>query len=823
MSYDIKVWRVIKKGNLLIPPRKDENGQVILSTYPLDLDDYTDEQVIVITINAKAKHLLYNAFSGEEYEKIPSCETAKEMWDKLEVICEGTNKVKETRINLLVREYELFQMKDGESAETTFSRFSKILGDLKSFGRTIKSGEQIDSTRKEEIDAFKATVVEPEDEEENEGGEQDENIAMFSQVVTSMMRRNKNSRREESDPEEIENMCFMALEDDNNKESGECGFLGNRGINKEEEEEDQLGLMADEGTSEVRPLNCPKCYELQEFVNISLADIERVLNELRKILREKKEWVLNLEEYRKKNRKGKWYIDSVCSRHMTGDKQLFKIVSKLDGETVTFGDKSNGNVIGVGKVPLIPTCDVDEVYLVDELGYNLLNIGQLCDNDYEVHFEKHGWFIEDESGKVILSDEKIPFVPKFVNAGKDHQRDPHEGITTRRSQKNKSHVALISELEPKKVDEVLKDTHWIGAMKEELDQFERNKVWELVPRPSNSSIIGTKWVIKNKLNESGQVVRKKARLVTQGYSQQEGIDYNKTFAPVARLELIRILLACAAHKGFKLFQMDVKSAFLNDYISEEVYEKHPLGYANISFPNHVYKLTKALYGLKQAPHAGNLITQIYVDAIIFGSYNSILCEDFAHSMKGEFEMSMMGERTFFLGLQIKQSPKDIFISQTKYTKELIKKFGMENENSIGTPMSLTIIIDEDNNGKKVDETMYRGMIGSLLYLTTSLPDIMFSICKCARFQSAPKESHLTTIKRIIRYLIGTSNLGLWYDHSNNFTLKSFSDADFAGDKIDRKSTSGLLGNALVSCHSKKQNCVSLSTTEADVTTPVRPP
>nr|XP_016515942.1 PREDICTED: uncharacterized mitochondrial protein AtMg00810-like [Nicotiana tabacum] len=288
--------------------------------------------------------------------------------------------------------------------------------------------------------------------------------------------------------------------------------------------------------------------------------------------------------------------------------------------------------------------------------------------------------------------------------------------------------------------------------------------------------------------------------------------------------------------------MDVKSVFLNGYISEEVYVKQPPRFANVTFPNHIYKLTKALYGLKQAPRAwyeryqgfkrgninttlfikhsssGNLIIQIYVDDIIFGSSNSVLCEEFALSMKEEFEMSMMGELTFFLGLQIKQSTKGIFISQTKHTKEIFKKFGMENAKSIGTPMSPTIMLDEDSNGKKVDKIMYRLMIGSLLYLTTSRPDIMFSVCKCTKFQSAPKESHLSAVKRIIRYLIGTSELGLMYDRSNNFSLKGFSDADFAGDKIDRKSTSGtcqFLGNALVSWHSKKQNCVVLSITEAE--------
>ncbi|XP_009599126.1 uncharacterized protein LOC142177356 [Nicotiana tabacum] len=142
MSYDIKVCRVIKKGSLPFPPKKDDNSQIIVSSDPLDLDDYTEEQSVVIQVNSKAKHLMYNAISGEEYEKISSCETTKKMWDKLEVTYEGTNKVKETRINLLVRDYELFQMKDGEAVEEIFSRFSKILGDLKSFGRPIKSVEQ---------------------------------------------------------------------------------------------------------------------------------------------------------------------------------------------------------------------------------------------------------------------------------------------------------------------------------------------------------------------------------------------------------------------------------------------------------------------------------------------------------------------------------------------------------------------------------------------------------------------------------------------------------------------------------------------------------
>ena len=213
-----------------------------------------------------------------------------------------------------------------------------------------------------------------------------------------------------------------------------------------------------------------------------------------------------------------------------------------------------------------------------------------------------------------------------------------------------------------------------------------------------------------------------------------------------------------------------------------------------------------------------LLVQIYVDDIIFGSTNSKLCKEFENMMKGQFEMSMMGELTFFLGFQINQSKNGIFLSQTKYCNDLLKKFDFERYKSIDTPMSNTCYLDKDENGKSVDMTVYRGMIGSLLYLTASRPDIMFSVCMCARYQANPKESHLTAIKRIFRYLVGTKNLGLWYPKGSTCTLVGFSDADFAGCKLDRKSTSGtchLLGNSLVSWHSKKQNSVALSTAEAE--------
>jgi transposase InsO family protein len=423
--------------------------------------------------------------------------------------------------------------------------------------------------------------------------------------------------------------------------------------------------------------------------------------------------------------------------------------------------------------------------------------------------------------------------------------------TTRYKSRNQcvlAHSAFVASFEPRDVGHALSDSNWVNAMHEELENFERNQVWVLVDPPFSCKPIGTKWVFKNKQGEDGLVVRNKARLVAQGFCQKEGIDYGETFAPVARLEAIRILLAFAASRGFKLYQMDVKSAFLNGYIEEEVYVKQPPGFEHPKFPNHVFKLQKALYGLKQAPRAwyarlktfllengfkmgsvdktlfllrqGNdsLIVQIYVDDIIFGGSSHFLVAKFAESMSKEFEMSMMGELTFFLGLQIKQTQEGTFVHQGKYTIDVLKKFDMADAKPISTPIPTSAALDADEDGESVDQKEYRSMIGSLLYLTATRPDIHFAVCLCARFQASPRTSHRQAVKRIMRYLRFTPEFGLWYSASSTLSLCGYSDADFAGCRLDRKSTSGtcqFLGSSLVSWSSRKQSNVAQSTTEAE--------
>jgi hypothetical protein len=342
----------------------------------------------------------------------------------------------------------------------------------------------------------------------------------------------------------------------------------------------------------------------------------------------------------------------------------------------------------------------------------------------------------------------------------------------------------------------------------------------LVERPKQN-VVGTKLVFYNKQDEFGVVTRNKVGLVAKGYSQVKGLDFDKTFALVARLESIRILLAYATHHGFKLCQMDVKSAFLNGPIKEEVYVEQPPGFKSEEYPNQVYKLRKALYGLKQAQRAwyqclrdfliengfrigkadSTLFTrkmgkdlfvcQIYIDDIIFGSTNKSFCDEFSKIMTDRFEISVMGVLTFFLGFQIKQAKDGTFISQTMYNCDILKKIGMDKAKPIKTRMDATCHLDLDMGGTSVDQKVYHSIIGSLLYLCTSRPNIMLSVCMCARFQATPKNCHLRTFKRIMRYLVLTPNLGLWYPKGSHFELLRYSDADYAGCKVDRKAPSGL--------------------------------
>ncbi|GJW36648.1 retrovirus-related pol polyprotein from transposon TNT 1-94 [Tanacetum coccineum] len=300
---------------------------------------------------------------------------------------------------------------------------------------------------------------------------------------------------------------------------------------------------------------------------------------------------------------------------------------------------------------------------------------------------------------------------------------------------------------------------WFQSMQDEIHKFGHLKVWELVPHLIYVMVIALKWIYKVKLDEY-----------------------------VVRIEAIKIFIANAATKNMIIYQMDVKTAFLNGDIQEKVFVSQPEGFEDPDNPTHVYHLNKALYRLKQAPRAW---------------YDTL----------SKFLMA----NKFFKGA-VDPTPGGIFINQAKYALETLKKYGMDLSDPVDTPMVDRLKLDEDLMGIPVDQTRFRGMVGSLMYLTASRPDLVFAVCMCARYQAKPTKKHFEAIKRVFRYLKGTINMGLWYPKDNAMSLTAYADADHAGCQDSRRSTSGsaqFLGDRLVSWSSKKQRSTAISTTEAE--------
>jgi hypothetical protein len=409
---------------------------------------------------------------------------------------------------------------------------------------------------------------------------------------------------------------------------------------------------------------------------------------------------------------------------------------------------------------------------------------------------------------------------------------------------------LISTEDPVIFEEAVKSEKWRTAMDTEIKAIEKNNTWELTVLPAEAKPIGVKWVFKTKLNEEGKVDKHKARLVAKGYSQRQGIDYNEVFAPVARWDTIRTILALAAHKGWYVYQLDVKSAFLHGELAEAIFVEQPQGFEKQGEEHKVYRLKRALYGLKQAPRAwysrietyfvkegfekcfcehtlftktsdkGNmLIVSLYVDDLIFTGNSECMFKGFKDSMMREFDMSDLGRMKYFLGVEVIQNAELIFICQKKYAREMLGRFGMEHSNAVQNPIVPGCkLTKNEENAKGVNTTEYKQLVGSLLYLTATRPDLMYAVGLVSRYMERPTEMHLQAVKRILRYLRGTTEFGIIYRKGDEGQLRAYADSDYAGDVDDRKSTSGfvfMLGTGAVSWSSKKQPVVTLSTTEAE--------
>lgn len=470
-------------------------------------------------------------------------------------------------------------------------------------------------------------------------------------------------------------------------------------------------------------------------------------------------------------------------------------------------------------------------------------------NETELYMQKESSTTVEKTVEISFSDsvpesEEPQEVPAQQNQRPTRERRPpnYYGEWT----------TAVTNNEQLSVEKALKQKEWNTAMKNEIQSMKENDVWELVELPAKKKLVSSKWVFKEKSGTDGGVLFK-ARLVAQGFTQKKGLDYDETFSPVARFESVRAVIALAVKHELELHQMDVTCAFLNGNLNEEVYMKQPEGFIVKGKEQLVCKLKKSIYGLKQSPRCWNfcldsqllgmglqksqsdpciynnsegekLIVAVYVDDLIIAGKSSNEIMRVKQSLSSAFKMKDLGKLKEFLGVSVvqKEDTGDVWLGQPSYTDKILETYNMSNCKPISTPVDpAAVLTKKTEESEQFDAKLYQSAVGSLLYLSTKTrPDLTFAVNNVARFCANPSQQHWTAVKRIFRYLKGTQMSGLLFTSSEPGSLVGYSDADWAGDREDRKSTSGytyMLSGAAISWRSKKQQTVALSTAEAEYT------
>ncbi|KAM2668187.1 hypothetical protein EV2_019802 [Malus domestica] len=414
-----------------------------------------------------------------------------------------------------------------------------------------------------------------------------------------------------------------------------------------------------------------------------------------------------------------------------------------------------------------------------------------------------------------------------------------------------SHAAFLSTIsshnEPQNFHEANNQDVWKEAMREELKALDLHKTWSITKLPKGKKAVGCKWIYKIKFNSDGSIERHKARLVARGFTQTFEVDYKETFAPVAKMNSIRVLLSVAVNKGWSMYQMDVKNAFLHGDLEEEVYMKLPPGHPQSHEPDLVCKLHKSIYGLKQSPRAwyaklssvlnsvgftrsnadsslfvrtgavGKLVVLIYVDDLIITGDNAEEISKLKQSLQQRFAIKDLGVLKYFLGIEMATSHKGLFLNQRKYILDLLKDAKMSDAKPANTPLDSKLKLDLGGT-RLSDISHYQRLVGKLIYLTITRPDITYSVSIASQFMHAPTIDHLNLVKKILRYLKGSVGRGIIMKKNENTQIMGYCDADWAGNAIDRKSTTGyctFVGGNLVTWKSKKQTVIARSSAEAE--------
>ncbi|KAJ4744580.1 polyprotein [Rhynchospora pubera] len=430
------------------------------------------------------------------------------------------------------------------------------------------------------------------------------------------------------------------------------------------------------------------------------------------------------------------------------------------------------------------------------------------------------------------------------------------GMTTRTKDKSRKpkyfpeYVAYHSSLdsEPTSFTKANECKEWREAMATELNALASNNTWSLVPPPSNQKIIGCKWVYKIKRKSDGSLDRYKARLVAKGFNQEYGVDFLETYSPVVRPTTVRLILSLAVTSHWTIRQLDVQNAFLHGDLQEKVYMLQPPGFIDKSNPDYVCLLHKSLYGLKQAPRAWfqklstslinmgfsasnydpslfvshvahhTILVLVYVDDIIITGSDAQVVSNCISQLQQNFALKDLGPLHYFLGIEATHNKDGMHLTQTKYLLDLLTRLNMINAKPCATPMASGAVLSMDDAVLFDDPHLFRSVVGALQYATLTRPDLSFAVNKVSQYMHNPTINHWSAVKRILRYLCGTLNSGLFIHADSSFDLHAYSDADWAGSQDDRRSTSGFcifLGKNIISWSAKKQPTVSRSSTEAE--------
>ncbi|OMO69396.1 Integrase, catalytic core [Corchorus capsularis] len=734
----------------------------------------------------KAVTLIHQALDEVTFEKVSNATTAKEVWDMLQLAYKGMDKAKKIRLQNLRGEFEAIQMKESKKVSDYVSRVTAIANQMKRLGEDVSD------------------------------------LRVIEKILRSAHEEKLNRRKKESAVEHVL-QSKLTLKDKEEKgspsykgqgrgqyrgrDTGASNHMcGNKDLFAELDEKVRgtitfgdsskiLALVEKESGFKIQALRSDRGGEFtsngfQEFCDAK--GICRLLTTPRspqqnRVVKRKNRTVLKMTRSMLKTKKMPkefWAQDVDCAVYLLNKCTTRAVENKTPLEAWS------------GKKPSVSHLKLmDRMAGCGRMAHALARAMAGCGRMACAMYREASHALAEATWEWQVQDESYDFL-EFMEDGEEDNEERLDSITPPPSpSRNEMSSPESSNTEPINFDEAVKDERWRKAMDEEINAIKKNKTWELTTLPKEHAAIGVK-------------------------------SQNK----------------------WKIFQMDVKSAFLNGFLEEEVYVEQPPGYFAKGSEGKVLKLKKAFYGLKQAPRSWNcridkyfqengflkcpyehalyikvsgsgiLIVCLYVDDLIFTGNNPKMFEEFKRAMNREFEMTDLGLMSYYLGIEVKQMEEGIFITQENYAREVLKKFNMSNCNPVNTPVECGIKLSISDDRNKVDTTLFRSLVGSLRYLISTRADILYGVGLVSRYMESPTTMHLDAAKRILRYIKGTLDFGLFYSTSNDFRLRGFSDSDWGGDIDDRKSTTGFvfyMGDTAFTWSSKKQPIVTLSTCEVE--------